>query len=373
MTVWDNTANRAIELWDGNVGITSGNALATYAGRVWIGNGFQVYFTDINSYNYFGGAGSSFTVSDSYFTGTTALFSANNYLYLFSADSVDVISNVTVAGPGSAAAGTTSFTRINVLQGIGCAFPQVNTITGYARGVGFMDATGYYLLAGATPERISDRWQAVVRTIDFKNVLSAGVFDLNNELCLGVMTQFVDKFSTESQPVTRTCAFIFQRHRWWLHSNSYLLGSMAAVPTGIATAGLYAWVMQNGGIGLVRLFGGTALVPWLMRTKLWDGAAAFREKQSINISLAAIWTDPLAPPGVQFEVDSELYNSPMVDLPPITHPGGYNYALQVYRGHGASQAWGSQFIGLTFAGDGMNVKVIEGLALRGKQERNMLE
>jgi hypothetical protein len=374
MQVLDTTSGHVIEVWNANVGFTSGNAIATYAGRVWIGDGFQVYVTDINSYNSFGGAGTSFTVSDSYFTGTTALFSANNYLYLFSADSVDVISNVTVAGPGTATAGTTSFTRINVLQGIGCAFPQVNTLCGFARGVAFMDITGYYLLAGATPERVSDRWQAVVRTLDFATLMSAGVFDLNNELCLGVTVQFLDKFSTEAAPRTRTCTFVFQRHRWWVHSTTYQYssGTMAAIPTGVTTAGLYQWV-TNGGIALLRIFGGQSFQPWLMRTKLWDGAAAFREKQSINVALAAIWTDPIIPTGVTFEIDSELYNSPAVEFPVITHPGGYNYALQVFRGAGASQAWGSQFIGLTFVGDGTNVNVLEGLALRGKQERNMLE
>lgn len=380
----DNATSANYDNWTGAVGVTSGNAIATYAGRVWIGDGYQIFVTDINSYNSFGGAGTSFTISDSYFTGCTALFSANNYLYIFSAQSVDVVSNVVVAAPGSLTAGTTSFTRINVLQGIGCAFPQVSTICGFARGIAFLDITGYYLLSGATPERVSDRWQAVVRTINFADVSSAGVFNLNNELCLGVTVKFVDSFAAEGTPVTRTCTFMLQRHRWWVHSTPYQLncGPVAAVPTGVTLPGLYLWVDQGGSIGLARLFGTQAqgrrrtligVSPWLLRTKLWDGAAAFREKQSINLSFAAIWTDPWASPGVSFTVDSELYNSPPVDLPDITHAGGYNYALQVYRGAGASQAWGSQFIGLTFKGDGSNVNVVEGVAMRGKQERNMLE
>lgn len=376
----DLAANRVIDTWFGTVGVTSGTAIATFAGRVWIGDHFNIYVTDVDSYNYFGGAGTTFTISDSYFSGCTVLFAANNYLYVFSGQSVDVVSNVTV----NATSGLTSFARVNVLQGIGCPAPAAMTVSAFARGVAFMDFTGYYLLAGATPERISDRWQAVIRTVDFTRVTSAGTFPLNNELCLGVTMQFTDSFSTDGTPVIRNCTFVFQRRRWWVQATPYeaACGPMASVPTGIAYPGLYLWFNQGGAIGLARLFGAQAqghripgqnMLPWLIRTKLWDGAATFREKQSINLALAAIWSDPQAAPGVTFTVDSEIYDSPQVDLPSIENAGGYNYALQVYRGAGAAQAWGSQFIGLSFYGNGANVNVVSGLALRGKQERNMLE
>jgi hypothetical protein len=394
--------------WDYNVtvantltkiGATVGTSIATYAGRVWIGNANTVSFTDVNSYNSFAGAGGQFTISDQYLVyGVTCLYAANNYLYIFGASSVDILSNVQVSVPG----GVTTFSRINALQGIGCIYNM--TIVGYGRGVAFLDYTGYYLLAGATPERISDRIQAVIRAAGWPIAgvpwPSACVFQLNQELCLGLMVPIADSFS--GQQPSRSVVLIYQRHRWWVYKpyvpdaaggNQWnipgpMAGATIAIQGGAApsvgTSWVGCWYFNATVAAFTTFFLSAPNAPWVIRTKLWDGAKAFSEKQGINVALGGVWSSPLsASTNVTFTVDSELQVSAPQTLPPLTalEVGAYNYALDVLKGvMAANQGYGSQFIGLTFNGS-QNVlgptraypSPVSIIAMRGKQERNMLE
>ncbi|MBA0084789.1 MAG: hypothetical protein HRJ53_07330, partial [Acidobacteria bacterium Pan2503] len=391
---WDYNVTAANTLT--KIGATVGTSIATYAGRVWIGNANVVNFTDINSYNSFGGAGGSLTISDQYLVyGVTCLYAANNYLYIFGAASVDILSNVTVT------AGVTSFSRINALQGIGCIYNM--TIVGYGRGVAFLDYTGYYLLAGATPERISDRIQAVLRSANWPVAgvpwPSACVFTLNQELCLGLMIPILDTFS--GQQPSRSIVLIYQRHRWWVYkpyvqnagSGQWLVpGPMAGATVAIQGGGspslgaswVGCWYVTATVAAFTTFFSAAPNAPWVIRTKLWDGTKAFSEKQAVNVALGGVWTSPLSvATNVTFTVDSELQVSAPQTLPPLTtkEVGAYGYALDVLYGvMAANQSYGSQFIGLTFNGS-QNVlgptlaypSPVSLLAMRGKQERNMLE
>jgi hypothetical protein len=391
-TVADETAaNVHIDDWNFTIGVSSGTAIATYAGRVWIGNGNTLVYSDINSYNDFAGAGGSSTFSDTYLIGgITCLYATNNYLYMFGAVSVDVVSNVQV----NATTGLTNFSRVNVLQGIGVTYINVMTVIGYNRGIVFLDITGYYLLAGATPERISERIQAVLRASDllgFHVRPSSALANINSELCLLLQLAVIpDSFSQAAS--NRSIIFIYQRHRWWCLSNTFgnnlAQGPISGTPNFTGSFG--AWTVVTTSFGnwaaLSLPHGQSAPGPWQLRTKLWDGGASFREKQVLNVSMQAVWTTPgpITATGVAFTVDSELQTSSSIPIPNIPtlfvgapRSTGINnglYALQVVKSVMAqAQAWGSQFIGLTFIGDGTQVNVIEGLAMRGKQENNKLE
>jgi hypothetical protein len=405
----DETAGlTVISEWSLTAGPVNGQSIATYAGRVWIGTNNVLNYTNVASYSMFGGAGGSITISDAYLLlGITALFSANNYLYIFGASSVDVLSNVTV----SATTGLTSFSRVNVLQGIGTVYNM--TIVGYGRSVGFLDYTGYYLLAGATPDRISDRVQNVFRNPDWPALgppwPSAGVFTINGELCLGVMMQILDNFQgfapTSAGGQARFVIMVYQRHRWWVYkpyisnaSGGYLAGAIQGPMSGntLQQSNNFTgvWYIDSGGHAAFGVLFSTAPgMPWILRTKLWDGAAAMREKQGINVALGAIWqyhTNTLTT-NVTFTVDSELQVSTAQAMPGFNQftAGAYNYDLDVLYGVMAPnqagggpgvQGQGSQYIGLTFNGaallggaTGAYLTTLSLVAMRGKQERNMLE
>lgn len=388
---WDYNITAANTLT--KIGTTVGTSIATYAGRVWIGNNNTLSFTDVNSYNSFAGAGGSATLSDQYLIeGITVLYAANNYLYIFGATSVDILSNVVVN------AGVTSFSRVNALQGLGCTYSNNMTVIGYSRGVAFLDVTGFYLLAGATPERISERIQGCIRAafgIDGPTSAtrpSCGLVNLNRELCLVLQLSIADTFShpTTQVPSGRIVVFVYQRHRWWIATDQFGnapgLYNPGPLSGGAAFAGNFGvWRLENNLPGspatwnLAQLF--TGVQSWQLRTKLWDGGRAFTEKQAVNIAIGGVWKTPgpAQATNVTVTVDSELQNSTAITIPniPTAQVGQYNYALQVVESSMAqTQTLGSQYIGLTFFGAFVitqQMQVLEVIALRGKQERNMLE
>lgn len=381
----------AIDYWNLTIGQLTGTSIATYAGRVFVGNANTLTYSDINSYSNFGGAGGQATFSDSYLLqGITVLYTANNYLYVFGSTSVDIVSNVQV----NATTGVTSFSRVNAIQGLGCVAWNNMTVIGYGRGVVFLDLTGLYLLAGATPERISERIQACVRGIPLiagggsAVRPSCGLDNLNNELCLVFQVTIADTFSHPTTQGNRVLVFIYQRRRWWVASDQFgnTLTSNIGPLSGTAPFGgnFGAWRLQaNSGQptwNASPLFSGNPI--WQLRTKLWDGGRAFSEKEAINVAVGGVWNTPgpAQTTNVTVTIDSELFNSNAITVPniPTVQVGQYKYALQVIETTMAQQqALGSQYIGLTFfgafPGGNQQMKVLEVIALRGKQERNMLE
>jgi hypothetical protein len=337
-------------------GIIGGTGIATYAGRVWISSGRTVYFTDINSYNSFGGVGGSFFISDSYlFNNITALIAANNYLYIFGDTSIDALSNVTVA------AGVTSFSRINVTGSVGCSIPS--SIFPYYRALMFFNASGIYLLAGATPEKVSEKITNLVNAVQL-----TGAFCVNGaqvlvrgELCAAFSVSFNDTFTRTG--AIRSILVLYFRGRWWVYSMIESLNIYGVVST-ILTTGAVATGFAWAGNALYQILAGN-LSLWLLKTKLWDGGAPTREKQSINAAIGGTWAG-LSPTGVTINVDTELGTQIAVKTPVEVEPAGYQFAVT------AANEGGSQYLGLTVRGSA-GMTQINMLALRGKTERDMLQ
>jgi hypothetical protein len=313
-------------------GVIGGTSICTYAGRVWIGLGRVVNFTDVSSYNSFGGAGGSFTITDSYLNNNiNALCAANNYMYIFGDDSIDALSNVTVTS------GVTSFSRINVTTSVGTSVPT--SVFSYYRGIAFYHASGFYLMAGATPEKISEKISGIITQIQPTALVYGAQVLVQSELCLVMLFTFFDVFTEAG--VERTLMALFFRGRWWVASLN-TLGPVQAIfsisPTAVGTvpgvATLYAWVDNS----------------------------LYREKQSINAALAAQWNGVAG--NVSITVDTELGSS--TAAPIENDPIGYVLAVQ------AANEGGSQYLGLTIAGS-TDISQIRAIALRGKTERDFLQ
>lgn len=338
-------------------GVIGGTTICTYAGRVWIGSGRTVDFTDVLSYNSFGGAGGSFTITDSYLNNNiNAMCAANNYMYIFGDDSIDALSNVTVSS------GVTSFSRINVTTSVGTSVPT--SVFSYYRGIAFYHASGFYLMAGATPEKVSEKISGIITQIQPTALVYGAEVLIQSELCLVMLFTFFDTFTEAG--TERTLMALFFRGRWWVASQP-TLGAVQATfsisPTapgtipGIAT--LYVWADNS----MFRAFNPTSpTATWLIKTKLWDGGAPMREKQSINAALGANWNG--VPGDVSITVDTELGSS--AAIPVENNPLGYNLAVQ------AANEGGSQYLGLTLTGS-TDISRILAIALRGKTERDFLQ
>jgi hypothetical protein len=343
-------------------GVIGGTSMATYAGRVWIGSGRVVSFTDINSYNSFGGAGGSFTISDSYlYKSITALFAANNYLYIFGDTSIDVLSNVVVT------AGLTTFSRINVTASVGTSTPT--SVFAYYRGICFYHSSGFYLLSGATPEKLSEKISGILQQIT-TSLVSPTVYGcqvlVQSELCAAFMFQFNDIFTQSG--TNRTLVALFFRRRWWVAALGTLTyQGMVSLPNGgsLQTPGIatiYAWSSNV----LYQAFAASRPIGiWIVKTKLWDGAVPLKEKQALNAALGALF---LGGSGSQSQVtvDTETGSSTTTSMPLQGSPNGYQLSVEQVNGGG------TQYVGLTVQGS-VNVSRVDLIALRGKTERDFLQ
>lgn len=165
-----------------------GTQIEVYAGRAWVADKRTVSFTDAATFNSFVGSGSSFTINDSYLHSViTCLFAANNYLYIFGDDSIDVLSNVTVSQ------GVASFSRINISASIGTTLPT--SVFAYGRSIAFANQTGFYLLSGATPEKASDKIARFLQQIDFTLPIYGAQLTVRNELCAAFLVNVNDVFA----------------------------------------------------------------------------------------------------------------------------------------------------------------------------------
>jgi hypothetical protein len=353
--VQDQTGSSVVDTWiAASSGVIGGTSIAVYSGRVWIGLSRTVYFTDINSYYSFGGVGGSFFIPDSYLhNNITALYAANNYLYIFGDTSIDALSNVTVS------AGVTFFSRINVTASVGTSTPT--SIFAYYRAIVFYHASGFYLLAGATPEKISDKVSGLIQNIVAVNpgfsmpLAWGGQVLVQGELCAAMLFSFTD--TVTGYGATRGIFALYFRGRWWVYSGltSGPYQSMVSISVG-GVATMYAWA----GNSLYRMMdSAAALAAWLLKTKLWDGGAPTHDKQSLNAAVAGVWTG-LTPSGVALYIDTETANAttPATLNPLMSVTSGYHFNVSSVNNGG------TQYLGLTVTGS-TDMSQIDMLALRG--------
>ena len=343
-------------------GVISGTSIATYAGRVWLGYGRTVYFTDIDSYNSFGGVGGSFTIPDSYLVGNiTVLYSANNYLYIFGPTSIDALSNVTVSG------GVTSFSRINVTASVGCSSPA--SVFAYYRAIVFYNLSGIYLLAGATPEKISEKISGIIQNTFGGAQIYGGAVLVQGELCAAM--QFIVKDTLSQNGTLRPLFVLFFRGRWFVYSFPYTSGAgllttaCASIPQVNGAPTLYAFRTNGTACTIYYCFSAlAALSNWVIKTKLWDGGSPIHAKQGINAFIAGQWVTNGA--GVTINVDCENASAPAQQV--VVSGTGYQWEVTI--GNMATFA-DAQYLGLTVTGS-TDMTQIDMLALRGKADRNML-
>lgn len=339
-------------------GVIGGQSIATYQGRVWISSGRSVFVTDINSFNSFGGAGFSFTINDSYLVGIiTVLYSANNYLYIFGQSSIDAVSNLVVTG------GVSSFSRINVTGSVGTTNPT--SVSAYYRAIIFYHSSGIYLLAGATPERISEKITGIIKASS--GAAYAFQVQIQGEICAGMQFTVLDSFTTTT-PTQRPLMVMYFRGRWWVASFVNPNPASASVAcASLPVNGMwvaFGWRNTSAGTRLYNIFGAGAQNTWLLRTKLWDGGAPVHEKQGINAAIGGQFTG--VGNDVSINIDTELASVPCTISPLQGETLGYHLDVT------PANEGGTQYLGLTITGTA-SMSQIDIIALRGKTERDKLQ
>ena len=277
-----------------NVGI------ASFSGQVWIAAGRTVFYSAPGSYSNFVAASSgNITITDSTLhNNIIQIMAANNFLYIFGDDSINVFSDVRVSNVG-----TTLFTNTNVSASIGSKLPYA--IFPYFRSVLFMNNYGIYALVGSTTSKISDSLDGMFPFIDFTLVSSAGQVLLNGILC----SVFNFKYTGTQGGATsaRYIQAVFFDKKWFITSQGNNLKFITSAPVG-GKVNMYG----TDGTSCVQLYSdSTSNVSSYIQTALSPMGDAIRTKQALKFGVEATLTNG----GIfNVTVDSEYGSSPSYSL-----------------------------------------------------------
>jgi hypothetical protein len=274
----------------------NGTDTATFSGRAWIASDRTVFYTAADTFNDFIGVSAGFlTISDSTLrTNITRILSANNFLYVFGEDSINVFSDVRV----NELTGITLFTNTNVSASVGSNLR--NAIFPYFRSILFMNEYGIYALVGATTTKISDPLDGVFPLIDFTEPISGGQCLINNILCA------VFNFKYNDEGTMRYIQAAFFERKWFFTNqlnDCYFV--VPAVKSGFLN--LYGSTGNN----LYQFYedvNNPVVVD--IETALLPMGDPIRDKQALKIGIeATLGNDPVQ---LTAFVDSENQQSPAI-------------------------------------------------------------
>lgn len=278
------------------VGPDGGQTIATFAGRVWIGNNRTVSYSAPASFIDFttGSAGGSFIVTDeTLHSNITAMLTANNFLYLFGTSSINVISDVRVTGTPA----VTVFSNTNIEAIIGTDLPY--SIFPYYRTIGFATRFGFYALLGATPQKISDALDGMYGLINFSNAVSADVARIHNILCMA----FLFRYNDPAVNGGRALLAVYFNKKWFFSSQSDSLklgicGFQGGVPSFFATDGVSIYKLFSDASRPVR----TKII-----TPLWPMKEPTRTKQVLKGGVELTSGDVVTTIDMQVDTDTSSY------------------------------------------------------------------
>jgi len=293
-----NATAKAVINSNDNVGV------ASFSGRVWVAYGRTVAYSAAGSYNDFTSiSAGNILLTDSTLHGNIQqILSANNFLYIFGDDSINVFSDVRVT-----TAGLTLFTNTNVSASVGTK--RKDTIFPYFRSVLFLNDYGVYALVGSTTSKLSDALDGVFTTIDFTYPITAGQVLINNILCAAF------NFKQSYYGGSRYVQAVFFEKKWFFTSQGDTLNYVTSVPVG----GLITLYGTDSN-ALYKLYGNsTANTASTIQTALMPMGDPIRDKQALKIGIEA--TMPIGAT-IYATVDSEVGSSPTYTL--VNYASWYN-------------------------------------------------
>jgi hypothetical protein len=276
-----------------NVGVSS------FSGRVWVAFGRSVAYSAAGSYSDFTSVSAgTIVITDSTLHGNIEqIIAANNFLYVFGDDSINVFSDVRVT-----TAGTTLFTNTNVSASVGSK--RSYAIFPYFRSVLFMNDYGIYALVGSTTSKLSDSLDGLIPNIDFNSPIYAGQVLINNILCAAFNFRYYDSIFTDSY---RYIQAVFFEKRWFLTSQDNDLKYITTVPYN-GKISLYG-ISNN---ALYKLYDNTtADITSRVQTALLPLTDPIRTKQALKFGIEATLGTGAT---LDVTVDSENGSSPVYTL-----------------------------------------------------------
>lgn len=287
--------------FSGTVSLLSltGQAIATFSGRVWIAKDRTVYYSAVNSYSDFGTVSAgNITITDGTLHGNiTQLLSANNFLYVFGTDSINVFSDVRV----SSTTGSTLFTNTNVSASIGSDLPE--GIFAYFRSVLFMNRYGVYALVGATTTKISDALDNIFPNIDFSYPVTACQVLIYNILVAAWSVTYNDSGTL------RKLQLVFFDRKWFVTE----MGIVTHIASSPVSGLVNAYGARADGTIYKLYTNSTTAIASTIKTALWALNDPIRDKQALKFGVEATMPDTAAG-SISVTVDNENRSNTAVTL-----------------------------------------------------------
>lgn len=273
-----------------------GSSIASFSGRTWIADQRTIYYSAAGTYNDFTSVSAgNITLVDSTLHGyIKQLLSANNFLYIFGDDSINVFSDVRVNDLG-----VTLFTNTNISASVGTQLPEA--VMPFFRSILFMNNYGVYALVGTTTTKISDSLDGIIPNIDFNSPVYASQVLINNILCAAFNFRYNDDGNY------RYIQAVFFDKKWFIGNQGEDVKYMYSVPRN----GLIKLYSTNG-TDLKHIYGNTAAsVDTYIETALWPLGDPIRTKQALKVGIEATLSNSIL---LTATIDSENQTSPDIQL-----------------------------------------------------------
>jgi len=274
-------------------------SVATFSGRVWVSTGRTVtYSSSVTPTDFTSVSAGSITLADSTLHGNIQyMMSANNFLYIYGEDSINVFSDVRVTSTGS-----TLFTNTNVSASIGSKLKYA--VFPYFRSVLFMNNYGVYALVGSTTSKISDQLDGIFPYIDFTLPVTGGQVLLNNILCASFNFYLNSSFTIATG--SRYVQAIFFEKKWFITYQGVITYVTSAPVSGLIN--LYG----VSGAALYKLYNSaTTSINSKIQTSLSPMKDPIRTKQALKFGIEATLSNAST---FTVTVDSEYGSSPAYTL-----------------------------------------------------------
>jgi hypothetical protein len=357
----------------------TGQAIATFANRVWVASGRTIYFSNAFgtvvagssglSYNDWtsagGGLGGSFILQDqTLHSNVIQLCNENNFLYILGEDSAYVISDVQVVSSA------TVYTKTDLSTGIGTSYPL--SLVNYYRTLWWANQSGFFGLYGTAARKGSDALDGVYPlftglattppALGAVPAVTAGLVTIHNILTLVFFVQYADPVLGITRPLM--CAYF--NKRWWFASQGPTSGStkLTMICGGLVAGKNLMYGLDTGG-NLYQLFSSdTTDVDFLWQTALWDFGSPIAIKRSVRAGFAATVNATLL--NVDTTIDSENDSNTFtvaggselvfVGTGPITFIGAASVAIMfLAEGYFFFQGQASnngRYLGISYSGSG---------------------
>lgn len=279
-----------------------GTAIASFSGRTWIANGRTLYFTAAGTNNdfYSASAGNIVFNDETLIGNITQLVSANNFLYVFGVDSINVISDVRI----NTTTGSTLYTNTNISASVGSDLPYA--MMPYFRSIVFMNRYGVYALVGSTTSKISDALDGLFPFIDFTKPVSAGQVLIFNILCASF--NFYYNGTQGTQGAAQYVQAVFFDKKWFFTFQGSVTYIVSIPISGSAT------IYSTTGSDLQKMYqSSTAAISSKVQTALFSMGNVIRDKQALKWGVEAILGSSVGS-NLTVVTDSEAASSPAVNV-----------------------------------------------------------